>query len=318
MSFSQSNLMVVLVFVTLSTVGPPVRARSAEPPRITQTEVVGDRIRLNWDGEAPAYDILTTSDLAAPQWNLLFHTVRTNLLLPAGGMGAFFRVACADSIRRSLRLVMTNLASGDVIEVNRRVQTDRDLVFSNLANTNASIPVEIRVEGQEREKMDIRFDPAGGFRILTAGGRAGGAGGVMDRTLGPGLHDTTYTGYLTNEMNVVLFSAVAGPRTSGAVRPLDAGAGDTGDAGDVAGAAFSAVWCASTWALQNHGCQAEAASRGPGCVGFFPPKPSTGYGYIASRTAITITPSGLVGNCESKCITCCRDLFTGALSECTE
>jgi hypothetical protein len=190
--------------------------------------------------------------------------------------------------------------------------------LDNLADTNAAIPVREAFPVAELQKFDIAFDAAGGFTIVTTNGNPGGSGGVMNSVPGPGPNQTTFSGFLTNGSDMVLFSSVAGPAPAKpGIRPLDTGTGSAAGAGDTGSASFSAVWCASAWAGQNLGCQADAASRTLGCVGFFPPKLSGGYGYITNQVGVTLTATNIMGSCNSHCVTCCKDLVTGALSGCT-
>ena len=79
-------------------------------------------------------------------------------------------------------------------------------------------------------------------------------------------------------------------------------------------AARAEAVCSAAWAGQNLGCTAAAVSRTLGCVGFTP-KASAGYGYIINRTGadlvVTATNLYFSGTCDSKCITCRKDLVPG-------
>ena len=274
-------------------------ARAADSPRILSARPIEGRLLLDWDGTSYSYEVQRTTNLSLPQWNSVLATARTNASLALSGSAAYFRVIDPDTNLTRLELVATNQSTGDVIHLVKQVQTNADLVFFDAANATDSLGTQRVIPGEEQQKFDLALDGPN-FAIVTPQGQATAFRGNWLRTPGPDPGETTYFGTLTDGTATMTFWAVAAdPALS------------------VGDAAFSAWWCAGAWAAQALQCQAAAQARTLGCVGFFPPKPRAGYGYISSRSGVTLTGTNIVGSCESKCVTCCKDNNTGALSDCT-
>jgi hypothetical protein len=199
-------------------------------------------------------------------------------------------------------------------------QTNTDLVFENLADTNASVSVRSIYSGADLTLLDLRFDNGGGFSFVTTNGEPTGSGGFVSLSSGPGAGQITYSGLLSNDTSTVLFSTVTTPS---AARPGWVSAQGDGESGWLDGplnwiyAPFSSLWCSPGWALKDLQCKAAAFPRTLECVGSFPfPRGYVPIGFIVNKTQpkIVVTynefnlPTGfkIEGVCGAQCETCCR------------
>ena len=249
----------------------------AAPLQITDSRLLNGEIALAWTASANSYEVQRTESLAAPNWTTVLATVRTNAVLPLSGNSGYYRLSASTS-SSSLVLTMTNLTTTDALTLTLEPQTNADMVFDLPSGANGVDLSQIVLAGSELQKFGIAFPSEGGFTIVTNGNPTSW-GGSWTNSPGPRTNEITYQGYLTNGVDVVMFSAVTDP-----------------SAMDIAGGFVATInwWrCYNVFAGPQLQCAAACPAQALACAFQFPPQ---GY-YCKFVTHVTATFDASAVNC---------------------
>jgi len=181
-------------------------AADPTPLQITDASLLDGTLALAWSPGGNSYEVQRTDSLAAPNWTTVLATVRTNAAFPLTGTSGYYRLQNPATNSDSLVLTMTNLTTADSLTLSLEPQTNTDLVFDLPSGANGVGLTQIIVAGTELQKFDIAF-PSDGFFTIETNGVATAWGGSWTNSPGPGTNEITYQGYLTNGVDVVMFSA---------------------------------------------------------------------------------------------------------------
>lgn len=249
-------------------------AGDAAPLQITDSRLLNGKFALAWTASANSYEVQRTESLAAPNWTTVLATVRTNADLPLAGVAGYYRLQNASTSSSYLVLTMTNLTTTDALTLSLEPQTNADMVFDLPTDANGVGLTQLVLAGSELQKFDIAFPSAGGFMIATNGNPTAW-GGSWTNWPGPGVNEITYQGYLTNGVDVVMFSAVTDPEPIEVV---------------VSGIVGTINWwrCSPQFAGPYLQCAGACSAQAVSCALQFPPHSS----YCRFVTHITVAFDG--------------------------
>ena len=182
---------------------------------------------------------------------------------------------------------MTNLTTTDALTLSLEPQTSADMVFDLPFGANGVGLTQIIVAGSELQKFDIAFPSDGIFTIVT-NGIATAWGGSWTNSPGPGVNEITYQGYLTNGVDVVMFSAVTDPE------PIE----------DIVNGVVGTInwWrCYNQFAAPYLQCAGACSLQAVSCTFQFPPQSS----YCKFVTHVTVALDGNPICGTNQCLTGC-------------
>lgn len=260
----------------------------ADPFAITGSRFQDGKLQLEWTTNAYSYQVQRADSPVSTNWTTVLASVRTNVAVPLDGTSGFFRVRSTATDASTLTITMTNLTTGDNLTLIQEPRTNGDIVADMPAGTGGVDLTQLIFDSAELAKFDVAFTGNGGFTLLT-NGTACGWGGYWDTTNGPDTNDLTYTGYLTNETDTVMFTAVTDPE------PIE----------QVVSSIVGTInwWrCSAQFALPWLQCAQACTAQAISCTLSWPPRGS----YCEFKTHVTMALDGNVNCGTTECLHGCK------------